>query len=193
MRIVAGRYGGRRIVAPKGNRTRPTSDRVREALFSHLGAGILSTGFDDLHVLDLYAGSGSLGLEALSRGAETATFVEAGRDAQATILKNAASLGCAADCRLVRHRLPDGLKRLARGTRTPPPWDLVFCDPPWADLPYLDIIDGLRRQKLVAPDGVVVLEHAAANEIALPPEWTLISARAWGDTAVLICQPSLPA
>ena len=186
MRIVAGQYGGRRIIAPKGSRTRPTSDRVREALFSHLDAAILNNGFDGLHVLDLYAGSGGLGLEALSRGAATATFVESARAAQAAIRNNIEVLGCNDRARLHRGRLPGELRRLPRPATAACAWDLVFCDPPWADEPYRDVLAGLLEHDCVRSSGVVVLEHAVTSAIDLPEEWTELSVRVWGGTAVLV-------
>src|SRR4051794_4968213 len=94
-RIIAGKYGGRRIQTPKGSGTRPTSDRVREALFSSLESEL--GGFDDLVVLDLFAGSGALGLEALSRGAEQATFVESDARAAAVVKANLKDLAANGD------------------------------------------------------------------------------------------------
>src|SRR3954452_6712324 len=92
-RIIAGAHGGRRIQTPKGDGTRPTSDRVREALFSSLESEL--GGFEDVHVLDLFAGSGALGLESLSRGAISAVFVESDTRAAAVIRRNIADLGAA--------------------------------------------------------------------------------------------------
>ena len=117
MRIVAGEYGGRRLHAPRGTRTRPTADRVREALFSMLGD------VSGARVLDLYAGSGALGIEALSRGAASAVFVERDARAAATITRNLDALGADAEV-----RRQDALRFLASGAG---PFDLVFCDPPY--------------------------------------------------------------
>ena len=117
MRVVAGTFKGRRLVAPRGTRTRPTADRVREALFSMLGD------VGGARVLDLYAGSGALGIEALSRGADSAVFVESDARAIAAIERNLASIGVEAT---VWRR--DVLRFLARADG---PFDLVFCDPPY--------------------------------------------------------------
>jgi len=122
-RIIGGAAGGRRIRTPTGEHTRPTSDRVREALFSSLEAW--SGSLDGLRVLDLYAGSGALGLEAWSRGATSVTFVESERRAAALISANAAELGCTV-ARVVGGTVAT---HLARGADAP--YDLVLSDPPY--------------------------------------------------------------
>lgn len=122
MRIVAGRFRGRPLVTPAGQATRPTADRVREALFSMLASRLGS--FEGLRVADLYAGSGALGLEALSRGAANATFVESERSAQEAIRANAAKLG-----------VSDRIQILGGSALALPrsdPFDLVLADPPYA-------------------------------------------------------------
>src|SRR5262249_11647223 len=123
-RVIAGELGGRVLKVPRGMATRPTGAKVREALFNVLAD------VSGAKVLDLYAGSGALAIEALSRGAELAVLVEHDRAALACIRDNVAALGLAARTEVVPLRLPRGLTRaLARG-----PFDLVLCDPPWADL-----------------------------------------------------------
>jgi 16S rRNA (guanine966-N2)-methyltransferase len=122
VRIIAGEFRGRPLQAPAGIATRPTADRVREALFSMLTSRLGS--FEDLRVADLYAGSGALGLEALSRGAAHATFVETDPKAQAAIKANAEKLG-----------VPDRIRLLGGSALALPrsePFDLVFADPPYA-------------------------------------------------------------
>ncbi len=121
MRVIAGRHGGRRLQAPAGEATRPTSDRVREALFSILGARV-----EGAHVLDLFAGSGALGIEALSRGAAAATFVDAAPDAVRVLRGNLAALGEEAE---VVHG--DALRWLRAAPRRARQYDLVFLDPPY--------------------------------------------------------------
>ena len=122
MRIIAGEWRGRPIEAPAGLATRPTADRVRETLFSMLASRL--GGFEDLRVADLFAGSGALGLEALSRGAASATFVESDSGATAAIRRNAAKLG-ASERALV-------LAGSALALPKSQPFDLVFADPPYA-------------------------------------------------------------
>ena len=171
MRIIAGSLGGRRIEAPGGTRTRPTSDRVREALFSVLGdvAGMA--------VLDLFAGSGALGLEAISRGAARATFVERDAAALRALEANLASLGVAADVRGIDARTFARNASSAGG-----PYDLVFVDPPYRDAARLSRELGLRP--LLAAAGRVVVEshRSAPLEIDLPPTFE----RRYGDTLIRI-------
>jgi 16S rRNA (guanine966-N2)-methyltransferase len=141
VRIIAGTHRGRRIAAPKGRETRPTSDRVRENAFNLIGP------VDDADVLDLFAGSGAMGLEALSRGAASATFVEQDRDACRVIGENLDKL------RLKAVVLPlDALRAIEQERRT---YDLVLCDPPYD-------YDGSRLAphlaKLLTDDGLLVWE-----------------------------------
>jgi 16S rRNA (guanine966-N2)-methyltransferase len=176
MRVIAGRLGGRRLAAPRGMATRPTSDRVREALFSALGdlAGAA--------VLDLYAGTGALGIEALSRGAARATFVESGRQALAALRQNLAALGLEGAARVVA--LP-----VERAVTTLPAeaYDLVLADPPYAAIGAVPrVIEALLRAGALAPDGRVVVEHAARD--AAPPVAGLVArpTRTYGDTALTL-------
>lgn len=179
MRIVAGEFRGRELVTPAGDKTRPTAARAREALFSIL--------FDvrEARVLDLYAGSGALGLEALSRGAERAVFVEADKPAQRAIKDNITSLGVSARATLLPLRAETSLRSLERLG----PFSLVFADPPWADAQAaFEVLLGLERAALLAPAARLVLEHAArsAPEIAESARLRPVDTRRWGDTAVTI-------
>ena len=122
MRIIAGEWRGRQIEAPPGNATRPTGDRVRETLFSMLASRLGS--FEDLRVADLFAGSGALGFEALSRGAASATFVESDAGAAAAIRRNAERLGASERARIIA----GSALTLPRSE----PFDLIFADPPYA-------------------------------------------------------------
>jgi 16S rRNA (guanine966-N2)-methyltransferase len=158
-RIVAGAAGGRRLAVPPGRNTRPTSDRTREALFSAIGA---LTDLAGARVLDLYAGSGAVGLEALSRGATHALLVEADPRAARTLRDNARTLGLpGADVRA------DRVERVAE-TRADTQYDLVFADPPYA-LPADELAGVLQRlaeNGWFAPDAVIVVERASRD-----PEW----------------------
>jgi 16S rRNA (guanine966-N2)-methyltransferase len=152
VRIIAGEHRGTRIFAPTGDGTRPTSDRVREAAFNLIGP------VDGASVLDLFAGSGAMGLEALSRGAERATFVEADRDACRTIERNLEKLRVTGATVLCR----DVFRVLAGERRT---YDLILADPPYG-------FDGDARlapylARALAPDGLVVYETARRREPAL--------------------------
>jgi 16S rRNA (guanine966-N2)-methyltransferase len=152
VRIIAGANRGARIFAPKGEETRPTSDRVREAAFSLIGPVEAAT------VLDLFAGSGAMGLEALSRGAATATFVESERDACRTIDRNLEKLGLTGAAVLQR----DVFQALAADRRT---YDLILCDPPYGFDQDARIAPYLARA--LAPDGLVVYETTSRREPAL--------------------------
>jgi 16S rRNA (guanine966-N2)-methyltransferase len=151
VRIIAGSRKGHRIDAPKSAATRPTYDRVRENAFNLIGP------VDDATVLDLYAGSGALGLEALSRGAASATFVESDRDACRTINANLDRLRLDATV-----LCQDALGALAAERRT---YDLVLCDPPYDFADHARLAPHLAR--ILAPDGLLVLETAARVEPAL--------------------------
>lgn len=154
-RVIAGRAGGRRLAVPPGRDTRPTSDRAREGLFSTVLA--LLGPLDGLRVADLYAGSGAVGLEALSRGAAHALLVESHPRAMRIIRQNIDVLGLpgAAPC-------PDKVERLAR--REPgEPYDLIFADPPYAlaDDSVTVLLENLRDHGWAAPGALVVVERAA--------------------------------
>ena len=152
MRIIAGANRGARIFAPRGEETRPTSDRVREAAFNLIGPVKAAT------VLDLFAGSGAMGLEALSRGAAAATFVENDRDACRTIDRNLEKLGLTGAAVLQR----DVFQALAADRRT---YDLILCDPPYGFDQDARIAPYLARA--LAPDGLVVYETTSRREPAL--------------------------
>ena len=173
MRIVAGRYRGRGLRAPAGPDTRPTADRVREALFSILGP------LDGLDVLDLYAGSGALGIEALSRGAASATFVESAPAAVAAVRANLEAIGA------------DGAEVVASdalawlGSAAPEAaFDLVLCDPPYdaaAGLaqPLSDLLPRVARSR-----ALIVTESAKRTPLAL--NLPLVDERTYGDTRIAL-------
>jgi 16S rRNA (guanine966-N2)-methyltransferase len=171
VRVVAGRFGGRRLVAPAGSATRPTSDRVREALFSVLGD------VDGLRVLDLFAGSGALGIEALSRGAASAVFAERAPAALKALQSNLSALEIEARVHSGDAR---GFVRKARAAGET--YDLVFLDPPYREAgrlaPELDVA------ALLAPGGRIVTEsdRRAPLEIDLPMTFE----RRYGDTLIRI-------
>lgn len=172
MRLTGGRLARRPIEAPKGDRTRPTSDRVREALFSMLGSRLDLGG---ARVLDLFAGSGALGLEALSRGAAHATFVERHGPTLAVARANAQALGVAEAAAFVRADVFGLLDRTTGGS-----FDLVLADPPYA-LAELPTLPALVRPRL-APGGLLVLEHDTRHGFDGAPGHVL--SRAYGGTVV---------
>ena len=176
MRITGGALARRTLEAPRGDRTRPTTDRVREALFSALGSRMDLAG---ARVLDLFAGSGALGLEALSRGAAHATFVEHHAPTLAVARRNAAALGVEGRAAFVR---ADALAHLGR---TPGPFDLVLADPPYA-LGRLAALPGEARPRL-APGGLFVLEHDARHDFGGADGW--LQSRVYGGTVVSLFGP----
>lgn len=172
MRVVAGRWKGRRLAAPRGNATRPTADRVREAVFSMLGP------LDGLRVLDLYAGSGALAIEALSRGAEEAVLVERDRRAADIIRANLETVG-AERAEVV---VGDALAYLgSAGARA---FDLVFLDPPYSSPVRLARALAERLPPVATEDALIVTESSkrAPLELSLP----LVRERTYGDTRIAI-------
>ena len=157
MRIIAGSHKGARIYAPRSE-TRPTGDRVREAAFNLIGP------VDDMAVLDLFAGSGAMGLEALSRGAAHATFVESDREACRTINRNLDKLGLEGATVLCQDALTAPRTDARSGTR----YDLVLVDPPYKRFSSLQNALIQHLPEILAPDGLLVVETAAAEEPELP-------------------------
>jgi 16S rRNA (guanine966-N2)-methyltransferase len=172
VRIIAGEHRGRRIAAPKGTETRPTSDFVRENAFNLIGP------VDGTRVLDLYAGSGALGLEALSRGADSVVFVDSSRDACRMIGVNLETLGLKATV-----LCQDASRFLAadRGT-----YDLILADPPYEFTAYERLAPHLER--LLAEDGLAVLQTPAAREPALEPLRARTS-RHYGSARLTLFEP----
>jgi 16S rRNA (guanine966-N2)-methyltransferase len=172
MRVIAGRYGGRRLQAPPGAATRPTSDRVREALFSILGARV-----QDAAVLDLFAGSGALGLEALSRGATRVTFVDSAPPALRALRANLDALG--ADAEVVR---ADAVKWLLAASGGERQYSLVFLDPPYRTAAALGAALSDALPAVLAPDALVVSESDRRTplELTIP----ITDERRYGDTLI---------
>jgi 16S rRNA (guanine966-N2)-methyltransferase len=172
MRIIAGSRKGHRIAAPKGDATRPTGDRIREAAFNLIGP------LGEASVLDLFAGSGAMGIEALSRGALRATFVESDRDACRTIDANLDKLrltGARVLCQDVLRFLP--VERQA--------YDLILVDPPYDLLESLAMPLSTHLPRLLAPSGLAVVETSARQEPELPP-LTLRTSRKYGNVRLTV-------
>jgi len=181
LRIIAGEVKGRRLVAPPGLHTRPTADRVREAMFSVL-AGYMA----GARVLDAFAGSGALGLEALSRGAASALFIERDTAAQKALRRNIEN------CRLPGAEILCG--DAARLMRALPPrqFDMVFLDPPYNQGLMNTALSIIISADLLACDGLVVAESAAKNsEFVLPPQLESFKYSVYGDTALYYCRKSV--
>ena len=176
MRVIAGELGGRRLHAPHGDRTRPTSDRVREALFMSLGP------WDGERVVDLYAGSGSLAIEALSRGAAWADLVETDLRARAAIARNLEELGLAARVKVWPLRLPGGLARIGAALRNAA---VVFADPPYGGRDARAVLAGLGKPGVLRAGARFVLETHAKD--AVPEQQGALAherERVYGETKV---------
>jgi 16S rRNA (guanine966-N2)-methyltransferase len=167
MRIIAGEWRGRKLVAPAGQQTRPTADRTRETLFSMLASRIGS--FDGLRVADLYAGSGALGLEALSRGAAHATFIENERTAIKAIEANAKTLG-AGERVEVR---PMSAARLPSAQ----PFDLVFADPPYEAGSGSAVAGVVAKASWLAEGGWMAVETHRGDAVSAPDGWGIEAER----------------
>lgn len=186
MRIIGGRFKGRSLAAPASRAIRPTSDRLRETIFNILGHA-----YDDriegARVIDLFAGTGALGFEALSRGASFALFVDEGAEARALLRDNTETLGVGGSTRIVRR----DATRLGAAPAGPP-FTLAFLDPPYGR--------GLAEAALLALDGggwlasgaLCVVEEAAAGPFLLPAGFDELDRRVQGDTAIRFCRPHRP-
>jgi 16S rRNA (guanine966-N2)-methyltransferase len=172
-RIIAGEFKGRVLRSPKGNQIRPTLDRVKESLFSILGHDLSGN-----YVIDLFAGTGSLGLEALSRGAQHAVLVEKEHGPLDAIRENIETLG-------VRERVTVIPLAVLRVIPSLPAADLIFCDPPYALADLDEVISGLFLSGKLKPGGTLVLETRATRKVATPPNATLFDERIYGDTKLL--------
>jgi 16S rRNA (guanine966-N2)-methyltransferase len=183
LRVIAGEAGGRRLVAPKGD-VRPTADRVKESLFAALGADRIEGAI----VLDLYAGSGALGIEALSRGAASAVFVDNSRRAHEALRTNLATTGFAERARVSQTAVGSFLGRPATGRSIGATFDLVFLDPPY-DLAAAELtraLEALARPGVLAEDATVVIETRRDLPPVLPPEWSVGWTRTYGDTLLTV-------
>ena len=176
MRIIAGALRGRRLVAPGVHSTRPTADRTRQAIFNVLEHAPWARPIEGARVADLFAGSGALGIEALSRGAASCLFVESERAAADAIERNLVDLGCADRARLVR-------ADASRGLRGSGPFDLVFLDPPYGK--SLDLAALAAAQPgWLAPEATVVIERGAAEPAPEVAGLERVDDRMWGAARV---------
>jgi 16S rRNA (guanine966-N2)-methyltransferase len=175
MRVITGTLGGRTLRRPADRSFRPTTDRVKESIFNILAHRFA---LDGARVSDLFAGSGALGIEALSRGAAHAVFVEASRDSLRVLRANIATLGIEARCSIVEGRAED----FARRTRER--FDVILADPPYAFDGREHLIDAVMSAGLLAHAGVLVFEHAADVGIQPGASWSVTDRRDFGTTAV---------
>ena len=172
MRVIAGDLGGRRLHAPAGAATRPTSDKVREALFSIVGD------IEGVRVLDLFAGSGALGIEALSRGASGAVFVDRAGPAVAAIKRNLDELGVEGQV------LRRDVSRFLKSAAGEPPFDLVFCDPPYDSATAVAGTLAERLPPILTESALIVTESDKRAPLLLP--FPLLRERSYGDTRLAV-------
>lgn len=180
MRVIAGRFRGRPLTPPADMRLRPTTDRVRESLFNMLAHG-LDLDWEGARVADIFAGTGALGIEALSRGAAHATFVDNHGASLALVKKNLSYLGIAREAKVLK----------ADATALPPataPFDLLFLDPPYGRDLVAPTLRSLATGGWLRPGSLVVVESGARDVPALPASLTLEKERALGDTHLLIAR-----
>lgn len=175
VRIAGGTARGMPLAEPRGVRLRPTSGLVREAIFN-----IIADRVEGARVLDLYAGTGALGIEALSRGAAQATFIEGEAACVQAILQSLSRAGFSESATVIRGRLPGAISKLKPGL-----FDLVFLDPPYNDEGAEDTLMGVPR--LLAPGGMVVYEHGSRyNPPERPAGLQILERRVYGDSAVAL-------
>lgn len=178
MRIAGGEWRGRNLVVPSGDAVRPTQDRVREALFSIIQGAVPGAAF-----LDLFAGSGSVGLEALSRGAATATFVEMAPRHLACLQRNIATMKAEARCTVVR---ADVYRWLATGAVG---FDVVYADPPYelgAEQGYAQVLALLAERGVVKPGGIFIAEMKVHQRPDSDERWELVRDREYGQTRIAV-------
>ena len=182
MRVVGGRFRGRTLAGPKSDAIRPTSDRLRETIFN-----VLAHGYGDpvegARVIDLFAGTGAMGIEALSRGAAFCVFVDEGAQARGLIRENVEALGLGGATRLFRR---DATRMGAAGQN--PPASLVFCDPPYGRDLAPRALKSCADGGWLSPGAVVVLEEAQGAGVALPDSFEELERRDYGETKVLFAR-----
>jgi len=179
IRVVAGTFRGRRLAAPGGTATRPTSDRVREAIFNVLAHGMFENGLAGSRVLDVFAGTGALGLEAMSRGAAYALFMEHDVEARALIRENVEALELTGHTKIYRR---DAVNPGPVGTMQP--FDLVFLDPPYSKGLGEKSLIALHEGQWLADNALAILEEKAGIDIEIPDGFKVQDHRTWGDTQV---------
>jgi 16S rRNA (guanine966-N2)-methyltransferase len=180
MRIVSGKFRGRSLRGPSSNAIRPTSDRLRESIFNIL-VHAYADPITGARVLDLFAGTGALGLEAISRGADYALFVEEAAEARALIRENVEALALTGATRIFRR---DAARLGNMGTMEP--FDLVFCDPPYGQGLAEKSLVAARDGKWLAPSALVVVEEAVKAGFKAPEGFGELERRAYDDTEIVI-------
>jgi 16S rRNA (guanine966-N2)-methyltransferase len=182
VRVVGGRFRGRTLAGPKSDAIRPTSDRLRETLFNVLAHGY-GDPVDGARVIDLFAGTGAMGIEALSRGAAFCLFVDEGAQARGLIRENVEALGLGGATRLFRR---DATRMGAAGQN--PPASLVFCDPPYGRDLAPRALKSCADGGWLSPGALVVVEEAQGSSVTLPDAFEELERRDYGETKVLFAR-----
>lgn len=180
MRIVAGKFKGKALAAPKDQSTRPTSDKVRESVFNILEHGVEDFDIDSARVLDLFAGTGALGLEALSRGARYCLFIENAAPARGIIRANVEAMNLTGVTRIWRR---DASSLGPAGNMEA--FDLVFCDPPYGKGLGERALAAALSGRWIRPGGIAVLEERSGIDLAFPEGFEELDRRSYGDTQVV--------
>ena len=180
MRIISGSARGRRLLSPKNSLIRPTADRVKESLFNILN--VLIAGYENCRVLDIFAGTGNLGLEALSRGATSAFFIDSHKESVALVIKNLRMLGCEDKGRVIEREALAALRSLEKREV---PFQLVFIDPPYRKGLAERVLEYLAASALIDENSLVIVEISSGE--LLPTEFDTLrefDRRVYGDTAI---------
>lgn len=185
MRIVGGTLRGRNIASPQHEGLRPTSDRVRESLFNILAHGVDDFALSGARVIDLFAGTGALGIEAISRGASFCLFVDSDVEARALIRTNIETFGLTGVTRIFRREATD-----LGPVGTMAPFDVAFLDPPYGKGLGEQALASLLEGRWLVPGAIVVVEERAGTAVTLPAGVTEIDRRTYGDTQILIARLS---
>lgn len=180
MRIIGGKYRGKKLTPPVDNNIRPTSDRMRETLFNMLEHGS-RRGVRGTKILDLYAGSGALGIEALSRHAEHVTFVDNNFKSMKLIKENCALIGQPENITFISN---DGTKIQKRDQE----YGIIFIDPPYRKNLILPTLENILHQKLISTDGLAVIEYASDEDIKLPNHFREIKMKKMGEATFSILE-----
>ena len=184
MRVIGGEFKGRRLLVPRGGKVRPTSDRVREAIFDILGPG-----WNFQKALDLFAGTGSLGIEALSRGTPEVVFVEQGKGALTILRGNVKALGLRSRVWVLPLTVKRGIAILREKEEA---FDLIFMDPPYGKGLIGKTLKEIAGRGIITSTGVIVAEHSPREEILPPLALVLSQQRRYGDTALSFFQAVSP-
>jgi 16S rRNA (guanine966-N2)-methyltransferase len=175
MRIITGKFKGRRISTVQDNRVRPATDRVKGSIFNSLQNRI---DLSDARVLDLFAGSGNLGFEALSRGAAEIVFVDSSREILNTIKQNAQELNCIAQCNIIH----DDALNFVKHQREK--YDLIFADPPYAYSQSAELVELIFSNKLLKNEGILIVEHSKQTILESTELHEIVSQKEFGNTLV---------